>query len=289
MLGEMERSPMLTTSGSGDFTGLVASSTVQTIGREGDKLQALSDNEANDLCREYLPLVLSEAGRYRNRGVAFDDLRSAGYLGLLLAYRRYDPSQGTFGAYASYWIRGEIRALFKNGSDLFSLRRRSLTVWNDDGEWCQTDVADDAPVIAPDLSALSERDRHIIESRAAGRTLADIGKGLGISAERVRQLAVRAHSQIKGATASQCISDLTRRGKVIRFPTERTRRFAEFKDREPPNHSYREPQATRQLIHHRGNAPRLAELRGGGPLRRVGGPYGGPVIHTWGRSKGGEL
>jgi hypothetical protein len=37
------------------------------------------------------------------------------------------------------------------------------------------------------------------------------------------------------------------------------------------------------MAHHRTNAQPLADLRGNYPLRNPLGPYGGPVIHAWGR------
>ena len=284
MWEEIERSPVLATPGSNTYAGLIASSTNQSFGAKVGNRQVLSEKEEADLCKKYRPLVLSLAARYSGRGIAFDELEAAGQLGLTRALRKFDPARGSFGAYAKPWVRGEITALFKPTSDLFSCRRVSLSVHhNDDERSHQRDVADEAPVIAPDLDALSDRDRHIIESRAAGETLAEIGKQLGISSERVRQLEVRARSQVKGTIASRCISELTQRGKVIRFPAERTRRLAEFRDREPPKHVYREPEASRKMIHHRANAPKLAALRGGQPIRNANGRYGGPIIHQWGR------
>ena len=41
MWEETQRSPMLAAPGSNDFTGLIASTTVKTIGQDGDKSQAL--------------------------------------------------------------------------------------------------------------------------------------------------------------------------------------------------------------------------------------------------------
>src|SRR5262249_33708065 len=95
-----------------------------------------------------------------------------------------------------------------------------------------------------------------------GETLAAIGKTLGLTPERVRQREERARHRTKGAIASQCISELTRRGKVIKFPEERRRRLAEFRDRPSPKHTYREPQPSKELLRHRSNASRLAAARG---------------------------
>ena len=198
-------------------------------------------------------------------------------------------TEEAFGAYARPWIKGEITALFKSNDPLASGHAKSLTIWHDDDDHDdddgghQRDVAAPAPTIAPNLSALSDRERHIIEARARAETLTEIGKELGISAERVRQLKARALPKIKGGVASACISDLTKRGKVIRFPIERTRHYAEFRDREPPEHIYREPPPSRQLVHHRANSPHLAELRGNKPFRRWKGPYGGAIVVSWAR------
>jgi RNA polymerase sigma-B factor len=281
MWGETERSPVVATPGSNTYGGLIANSTCQSIGAKAANRQVLSEKEEADLCKKHRPLVLSLAARYSGRGIDFDELEAAGQLGLTRALRKFDPARGSFGAYAKPWVRGEITALFKP-RDMFSCRRVSLTVHhNDDERSHQRDVADEAPFIAPDLSALSERDRQIIESRAAGQTLAEISKELGISCERVRQLELRARSLVRGTIASRCISELTQRGKVIKFPAERARRFAEFRDREPPKHVYRDPEPSRKMIHHRANASQLAALRGRQPIRNVRGTYGGPIIHQW--------
>jgi len=48
-----------------------------------------------------------------------------------------------------------------------------------------------------------------------------------------------------------------------------------------PN-GYEPKELSKQLQHHRRHAVRLAELRGNVRLRNPKGPYGGPVIHSWG-------
>ena len=279
MWGEVERSPVLPAPSFNDYVGLAATSTNLIVGGEDEETQA-----ANDLCKRYVPLARKIASRYQGRGVHYEDLCSAAELGLTLGSRKFDPSKGAFGPYVTFWIKGELTKLFKPTDDAFSRRCVSLSIHhNDDERSHQRDVADQAPTIAPYLSALSKRERHIIEARARAETLTEIGKELGISAERVRQLEARALPKIKGGVASACISDLTKRGKVIQFPIERTRRYAEFRDREPPEHIYCEPPPSRQLVHHRANSPRLANLRGNKPFRRWKGPYGGAIVISWAR------
>jgi RNA polymerase sigma factor (sigma-70 family) len=275
MWGAVERSPVLAAPSFNDHVGLTATSTNLIVGQEDEDPQA-----PNNLCEKYKPLALKIASGYRDRGIHFEELRSAAYLGLVSASRKFDPERGAFGPYARHWIKGEITALFKSNDPLASGYSESLTVWHDDDDsGHQTDVAAPAPTIAPDLGALSDRERHIIEARARAETLTEIGKELGISAERVRQLEARALPKIKGGVASACISDLTKRG----IPIEPTRRYVEFRDREPPKHIYREPPPSRRLAHHRAIAPRLAALRGNKPFRRWKGPYGGAIVISWGR------
>jgi RNA polymerase sigma factor (sigma-70 family) len=282
MWGEIERSPVLTAPSFNDYVGLTATSTNSIVGEKDEETQA-----ANDLCDRYRPLALKIAGDYRDRGIHFEDLRSAAYLGLVSASRKFDPARGAFGPYAKPWIKGEITRLFKPNADAMGFgRSESLKIparGDDDDSDRQRDVAAPAPTIMPDLSALAETDRYIIQSRLCGETLAKIGNVLGLSPERVRQREARARSKIKGIIASECISDLTKRGEATRLPGEHTRREVDFRDREPPRHAYWEPKPSRKILHHRANASRLADLRGNKPLRNPRGPYGGPVIHGWGR------
>ena len=278
MMGEIGRSPVLAAP---SFNNVIAAnSTTTKIGEDEDENQA---DEANDLCKRYRPLALKIASDYRGRGIHIEDLRSAADLGLVLASRRFDPARGAFGPYAKHWIAGEVKALFKGSNPLNTAQ--SLTVnYVDDDSSHQADVADaSTPVVSLDLGALDETERSITQARASGETLKEIGKTLRCSAERIRQREVRARSKIRGIIASECLSDLTKRGEVIRHPGERTRGWAaDFRDREPPKHTYREPKPSREILHHRANASRLADLRGNEPLRNPRGPFGGSVIHGWG-------
>jgi RNA polymerase sigma factor (sigma-70 family) len=69
-------------------------------------------------------------------------------------------------------------------------------------------------VLRADLSSLSDKEQRIIIGRAGGETLKEVGKELGISAERVRQIESRADEKLrksKGRIARACIRDLTTR------------------------------------------------------------------------------
>ena len=65
---------------------------------------------------ENLGLVHSCAGRFRNRGLEYDDLYSAGCMGLIKAYDGFDETRGVcFSTYAVPVILGEIKKLFREG------------------------------------------------------------------------------------------------------------------------------------------------------------------------------
>lgn len=63
-----------------------------------------------------LGLVHSCAGRFRGRGIEYDDLYSSGCMGLVKAYDGFDEERGVqFSTYAVPVILGEIKKLFRDG------------------------------------------------------------------------------------------------------------------------------------------------------------------------------
>ena len=63
-----------------------------------------------------LGLVHSCAGRFRGRGIEYDDLYSAGCMGLIKACDGFDENRGVcFSTYAVPVILGEIKKLFRDG------------------------------------------------------------------------------------------------------------------------------------------------------------------------------
>lgn len=63
-----------------------------------------------------LPLVHSLANRFRGRGIEYEELFSAGSVGLVKAYDNFDESRGLcFSTYAVPVILVEIRRLFRDG------------------------------------------------------------------------------------------------------------------------------------------------------------------------------
>jgi RNA polymerase sigma-B factor len=67
------------------------------------------------LIMRHAKLVRSIARRYTGRGLAYDDIVQSGYIGLIQAVDRYDPSRGVpLRAYAARTIEGEIMHLFRD-------------------------------------------------------------------------------------------------------------------------------------------------------------------------------
>ena len=80
--------------------------------------------------RTHLGLAHTCAGRFKGRGIDYDDLFTAGCVGLIKAVDRYDPDTGcAFSTYAVPVILGEIRLLFREGGSVrISRSLQSLSI-----------------------------------------------------------------------------------------------------------------------------------------------------------------
>ncbi len=73
-------------------------------------------SERENTVSENLGLVHACAGRFRGRGIEYDDLYQAGCIGLIKAADNFDPSLGyKFSTYAVPVIIGEIKRMFRDG------------------------------------------------------------------------------------------------------------------------------------------------------------------------------
>lgn len=71
----------------------------------------------NELVEAHVGFAYHIAGRYRNRGVATDDLRQIALLGLVKAVERFDHSHGAaFTSFAGRTIEGEIKRYFRDAT-----------------------------------------------------------------------------------------------------------------------------------------------------------------------------
>ena len=77
----------------------------------------VSDKTRRDaFIEQNLGLVHACAGRFRGRGIEYDDLYSAGCMGLVKACDNFDEGRGVcFSTYAVPVILGEIKKLFRDG------------------------------------------------------------------------------------------------------------------------------------------------------------------------------
>lgn len=107
-----------------------------------------------------LPLVHSLANRFRGRGIEYEELFSAGSVGLVKAYDNFDESRGLcFSTYAVPVILGEIKRLFRDGGAV--KMSRSLK----------------------ELSMKAARARDELSKNGTEPTINDIAEYLGVSSE----------------------------------------------------------------------------------------------------------
>lgn len=86
----------------------------------------------DEFIEENLGLVHALANRFRGRGIEYDELYSAGCMGLVKAAKGFDETRGLkFSTYAVPVILGEIKRLFRDGGTVRvsrSLKELSLKV-----------------------------------------------------------------------------------------------------------------------------------------------------------------
>lgn len=126
-----------------------------------------------------IPLVHSLANRFRGRGIDYEELFSAGSLGLVKAYDNFDESRGLcFSTYAVPVILGEIRRLFRDGGAV--KMSRSLK----------------------ELSMRAQRAREELTKSGAEPTISELAEYLGISCEEAAE-AVQASIPPMSLTAQE--------------------------------------------------------------------------------------
>lgn len=118
-----------------------------------------------------LGLVHACAGRFRGRGIEYDDLYSAGCMGLVKAYDGFDEGRGVqFSTYAVPVILGEIKKLFRDGGTVKvsrSLKELGLKV-NTLRETIIKNTGDE-PTVGQLAEALGERPEQVALAIRAGQ------------------------------------------------------------------------------------------------------------------------
>lgn len=200
------------------------------LGRDEEAALARRYREGRDprarerLVAGNLRFVVAVARRYRHRGLSLEDLVAEGNLGLLRAAERFDADRGVrFVTYAAWWIRQSILAALARARKLdgggeggararrprphVSLQAPPSASSPSPLSEVLPDVAverPDAPVrrdelrraVAAGLAFLPEREARVLrlyyglDGRPA-RSLRAVGRELGVSRERARQLKSR--------------------------------------------------------------------------------------------------
>lgn len=145
----------------------------------------VENSEAEELLvQQYLGLVISQAKRFApNSVVDFEDYKQSAMIGLIKAYREYDPEKGKFESYAWKAIRNSILDEIRNAQS------GSLT-----------DIEQKEEVkISEWLPDLSKMEQSIIKMYGDGYNLSEIARALGISRTWAGELFDRAVEKIRKA------------------------------------------------------------------------------------------
>ncbi len=149
----------------------------------------MKSDRLTKLCMDYLPMIKSIATKYKGNGVPLEDLIQEGFLGLLEAEKRFEPSNGSkFSTYAFYWIKKKIvEAVRREKIQTMRLLELNEEILednnrNEDYKGMNLDISS----IAKNLSQLEQKifELHFQE----GKTLSQIAEELGIRREKVRQI-----------------------------------------------------------------------------------------------------
>lgn len=155
-----------------------------------------------------MDVVNKLARRYSGKGVDESDLQQEGAIGFLKGIRNWDPSKGAaLRTYAAFWAETEIRRAIgttQAGRLSPDPRHESLDApLGDDGDGSMHDLVADPADSPEDIAIRNERVQMVLDATAslsaknAGILRASIiedvsneviGKRLGVSRERIRQM-----------------------------------------------------------------------------------------------------
>ncbi|WP_327352149.1 SigB/SigF/SigG family RNA polymerase sigma factor [Streptomyces sp. NBC_01304] len=152
------------------------------------RLAALPDGPERDalrqdLVRAWLPMAERLAGRFRNRGESYEDLRQVASLGLVKAVDRYDPALGSaFESYAVPTVTGEIKRHFRDHMWTLHVPRRVQDLRNR-VRFARQDLTQTVSGRAPTLEEIADKARMTVEEARTGLEALDSFTALSLDAE----------------------------------------------------------------------------------------------------------
>lgn len=189
----------------------------------------------NKLVEANLKFVTNIARNYKGLGLSYSDLIQEGNAGLFKAVDRFDPDKGfKFISYAVNWIRQSILEALNKKNSLKSMELPNETNYTDlDDEMkidltlddislddVYLDLSDDEKRREKDiydvtkflLTGLTSREKYIVcqyngIDEKKPKTLEEIGKKLGITKERVRQINEKAMKKLRAYALNNSITD----------------------------------------------------------------------------------
>jgi len=172
----------------------------------------------NEILTANLRFVFNIASRYKGNGAAISDLISEGNLGLIKAMQKFDLSKDVkFISYAVWWVRNAMQEFIKKrqaslniekedktlSTPLISngipdsedewVERREIMLSNEEDEAKQELHKNQRRIIDALMSKLQGREKKIVIEYYGidgkkSKNLEELGKDLGITKERVRQI-----------------------------------------------------------------------------------------------------
>jgi len=171
----------------------------------------------NEILTSNLRFVFNIASRYKGQGAAISDLISEGNLGLVKAIQKFNPERDVkFISYAVWWVRNSMQEFIKKrqaclniekDEDTLNIPLTSNKIPDSEDEWVErrdamlSDEEDEAKrelhknqrkIVNELLGILEGREKYIVEQYygigCKEKNLEEIGRELGITKERVRQI-----------------------------------------------------------------------------------------------------